>query len=68
LRLKSDPALLSNAIEETLRYEPPVVMIPRVALEALFARSPDLRLDDSRQIVWYRNAGNRGPINLHILL
>jgi hypothetical protein len=43
-------------------------MIPRVALEALFARSPDLRLDDSRQIVWYRNAGNRGPINLHILL
>jgi cytochrome P450 len=136
-RLKSDPALLSNAIEETLRYEPPVVMIPRVALEdikvegecvrrgeliqlviasanrdeahfpdgdrfditrrhgrvlsfgngphgclgahlarmetqialeALFARSPDLRLDDSRQIVWYRNAGNRGPINLHILL
>ncbi len=67
-RLKSDPALLSNAIEETLRYGPPVVMIPRVALEALFARSPDLRLDDSRQIVWYRNAGNRGPINLPILL
>jgi len=136
-RLRSNPALLSNAIEETLRYEPPVVMIPRVALEdinvegelircgeliqlviasanrdeahfpdpdrfditrqhgrvlsfghgphgclgahlarmetqialeALFARSPEPRFDDSRQTVWYRNAGNRGPINLHILL
>ncbi|MEM4781224.1 MAG: cytochrome P450 [Halalkalicoccus sp.] len=30
--LRSDPTLLHNAIEETLRYEPPVSLIPRVAL------------------------------------
>jgi cytochrome P450 len=135
--LRSRPELLSNAIEESLRYESPVAMIPRVALEdlevagqrikrgellqlviasanrdeahfsdperfditrtqsrilsfghgphgclgahlarmeaeialsALFARSPEPGLDESQSIVWYRNAGNRGPINLHILL
>ncbi len=31
--LKSNPDLLKNAIEETLRYEPPVTLIPRIALE-----------------------------------
>lgn len=30
--LRSDPTLLHNAIEEALRYEPPVSLIPRVAL------------------------------------
>jgi cytochrome P450 len=32
-RLKADPALLHNAIEETLRYEPPITMTPRLAAE-----------------------------------
>jgi cytochrome P450 len=32
-RLKADPALLHNAIEETLRYETPITMIPRLAAE-----------------------------------
>lgn len=32
-RLKADPGLLRNVIEETLRFEPPVTMIPRVAVE-----------------------------------
>jgi hypothetical protein len=27
---------------------------------------PDLKLDESREIVWYRNAANRGPINLPV--
>jgi len=31
--LQADPTLLHNAIEETLRYEPPVTLIPRVAGE-----------------------------------
>lgn len=129
-RLRAAPDLLESAIEETLRYEPPVTLIPRVAqediplrgetiragqivqlsiasanrdpshypdpgrfdiarkparvlsfghgphgclgahlarlqariaLETLFRRLPDFRLDDRREIVWYRNAGNRGP-------
>ena len=33
----------------------------RVALATLFRRLPNLRLDASREIRWYRNAGNRGP-------
>jgi cytochrome P450 len=33
--LKTNTALLPNAIEETLRYEPPVTLIPRVAIEDL---------------------------------
>jgi cytochrome P450 len=134
-RLQADPALLHGAIEETLRYETPVTMIPRIpledvevrgvripagaivqlaivaanrdperftdpdrfdigrheahilsfgtgphrcigaglameeariALETLFRRMPALRLDESRPINWYRNAGNRGPINLPV--
>jgi cytochrome P450 len=132
-RLKANPALLHNVIEETLRYEPPVTLIPRIALEdfelhgnvirqgqlvqlsiasanrdgahfpdaerfdiarspgkhlsfrmgphgclgaslareeasialtTLFQRLPKLKLDASRPIQWYRNAGNRGPITL----
>jgi len=38
----------------------------RIALETLFRRMPALRLDESRPIHWYRNAGNRGPINLPV--
>ena len=33
----------------------------RIALTTLFRRMPKLRLDESKQIQWYRNAGNRGP-------
>lgn len=131
--LKANPELLNNAIEETLRYEPPVTLIPRIALEdfdlhgntiragqivqlsiasanrdeahfpdaeyfdisrkpgrylsfgfgphgclgaplakeqarialrTLFRRMPGIQLDDSREIEWYRNAANRGPITL----
>jgi cytochrome P450 len=134
--LGADPALLHNAIEETLRYEPPVTLIPRVAgedfpwkgqlirrgevvqlsiasanrdaahfpdaerfdisrapgkhlsfglgphgclgatlareqariaLTALLRRMPGMRIDQSRPIRWYRNAGNRGPINLPLV-
>lgn len=31
--LQSEPQLLTNAIQEVLRYEPPVTLIPRVASE-----------------------------------
>jgi cytochrome P450 len=134
--LEADPDLLTNAVEETLRYEPPVTLIPRIALEdfdlrgntiregqivqlsiasanrdeshfpdpdkfdvsrkpgrylsfgfgphgclgaplakletrialeTLFRRMPGLKLDESREIVWYRNAANRGPIELPVV-
>lgn len=134
--LRAEPGLLRNAIEETLRYEPPVTLIPRIAiedlelhgstirkgqivqlsiasanrdaahfpdpdrfditrkpgrhlsfghgphgclgallameeaqiaLETLFRRMPDLDLDESREIKWYRNAANRGPESLPLV-
>jgi cytochrome P450 len=36
----------------------------RIALETLFRRMPGTRLDESREIEWYRNAANRVPITL----
>ncbi|MBA2617544.1 MAG: cytochrome P450 [Rubrobacter sp.] len=132
-KLKEEPSLLNGAIEETLRYEPPVTLIPRIALEdielrgetiragqivqlsiasanrdpsrfpdpdcfditkergptlsfghgphgclgallameearisleTLLRRMPDLQLDGTREIKWYRNAANRGPESL----
>lgn len=134
--LQANPELLHNTIEETLRYEPPVILIPRVAaedfelhgntiregqivqlnmasanrdeayfpdpdrfditkkparhlsfghgphgcigallareeariaLETLFRRMPGIELDETREIEWYRNAGNRGPITLPLV-
>jgi cytochrome P450 len=41
--------------------------VARIALATLFRRMPDLRLDESRPTRWYRNAGNRGPINLPVV-
>jgi cytochrome P450 len=130
-RLLADPGLMDSVIEESLRYETPVSLIPRitleeivvrgqriaegeivqlslaaanrdpaqfpdpdrfdaarnprgvlsfghgphgclgarlakeqamVALEVLFRRlGTDLHLDQSCEVRWYRNAGNRGP-------
>jgi cytochrome P450 len=128
--LQGDPSLLDGAVEEAVRFETPVTMIPRItledvevrgqvipagsivqlnlgaanrdpaqlpdperfdisrhigrnlafgagrhtclgvhlakataliAMETLFRRCPGLRLDEHREIVWYRNAANRGP-------
>jgi cytochrome P450 len=136
-KLQANPALVHNVIEETLRYEPPVTWIPRIALEdfelhghavrqrqlvqlsiasanrdsvhfpdaerfdisrapgkrlsfglgphgclgaslaraqaamaltTLLQRFPRLRLDASQPIQWYRNAGNRGPITLPLVV
>jgi cytochrome P450 len=131
---RDDPSLLPSAVGETLRYEPPVTVIPRIALEDLHLRDqtipagavvqlslaaadrdpdrfdrPDvfdparhprgvlsfghgphgclgariaheqtqialvllrrtsaLRIDESAEIRWYRNAGNRGPDPLRV--
>jgi cytochrome P450 family 107 subfamily K polypeptide 1 len=39
----------------------------RIALETLYRRMPNLTLDRSREITWYRNVGNRGPVNLPVV-
>jgi cytochrome P450 len=42
-RLRAEPALLHNAVEETLRYETPITMIPRVAAEDVVWRGQTIR-------------------------
>lgn len=39
-----------------------------IAVDLLIRRFPDLRLDAARPPVWYRNLGNRGPEQLHVVL
>ncbi|MGH7753642.1 MAG: cytochrome P450 [Gemmatimonadales bacterium] len=41
--------------------------IAHIALGTLLRRIPGLRLDGSKEIRWYRNAGNRGPITLPLV-
>jgi cytochrome P450 len=41
----------------------------KIALEILFRRAGGpIRPDDSREVTWYRNAGNRGPETLPVLI
>jgi cytochrome P450 len=57
--LRADPGLIHNAVEEALRYEPPVTMIPRVALEDMELRGQTIR---AGQIVQLNlAAANRDP-------
>ncbi|HXZ78956.1 MAG TPA: cytochrome P450 [Terriglobales bacterium] len=134
--VRTNPSLLHNLIEETLRYETPITMIPRVALldfdfrgqsirvgqivqlsiasanrdsahfpdgecfnilrpaaknlsfgegphgclgallakeeaqiaiASILSRLKNLKIDDRVPIRWYRNAGNRGPVNLPVI-
>jgi cytochrome P450 len=41
--------------------------IAHIALATLLRRFPGFRLDDSKDIRWYRNAANRGPISLPLI-
>lgn len=135
-QLRVNPSLLESAIEESLRFETPVLAIPRIpredftyggqtfrqgqivqlvlssanrdpavfpdadrfditrrpgrslsfghgphacmgallakeetqiALRLLLERTPNLRPDPDRPVTWYRNLGNRGPVNLPVL-
>ena len=46
---------------------PLVMEQTQIALETLFRRMPGLKLDESREIQWYRNAANRGPSSLPVV-
>jgi cytochrome P450 len=37
-KLRDDPGLIDAAIDETLRFEPPVILIPRISLEEIEVR------------------------------
>ena len=58
-RLREDPSLLRSVIEESLRMEPPITAIPRIALEDIVVRD---RLIGAGEIVQLSiAAANRDP-------
>jgi cytochrome P450 len=58
-RLRAEPELLHNAVEEFLRYEPPVQVTGRTAKEAV--ELDDLTVDAGERCVLLLAAANRDP-------
>ncbi|MGN6170286.1 MAG: cytochrome P450 [Solirubrobacteraceae bacterium] len=58
-RLREDPALLTSVIEESLRFEPPITAIPRIALEDVAVRDQTIRAGEIVQLSIA--AANRDP-------
>src|SRR5205814_662395 len=58
-RLRAEPALLRSAIEEVLRYDPPVQMTGRVALDDIDVG--DITIRQGQQCVLLLAAANRDP-------
>lgn len=56
-KLRSDPSLLPNAVEEMLRYVSPVVYMRRTALKDTRIRDQEIREGD-KVVMWY-GAANR---------
>jgi len=57
--LRDDPALISDAVEEMLRYDPPLQYLPRVAMD-------DLEIDGTKvsageTVIVFIGAANRDP-------
>ena len=58
-RLRADPGLLSGTVEESLRYEPPITLIPRIAREEIVIRDQTIRVGEIVQLSIV--AANRDP-------
>jgi cytochrome P450 len=58
-RLREDPSLLSSVIEESLRFEPPITAIPRIALEDVAVRDQVIQAGEIVQLSIA--AANRDP-------
>src|SRR5512142_2048788 len=58
-RLRADPSLLRSTIEESLRYEPAVTLIPRIAIEDIEVRGQTIAAGDIVQLSIV--AANRDP-------
>ncbi|MBX9581431.1 MAG: cytochrome P450 [Gemmataceae bacterium] len=58
-RVKADPGLIPAAVEETLRFEPPVTLIPRVALEDVTVGGQSIKAGQVVQLSLA--AANRDP-------
>jgi cytochrome P450 len=58
-KLQADPSLAKNMVEEVLRYDPPVQMTVRVALEDM--ELGEVSLSKGRQAILLLAAANRDP-------
>ncbi|MDP9236932.1 MAG: cytochrome P450 [Chloroflexota bacterium] len=58
-RLRAEPALIASAVEETLRYDPPVQLTGRTALEDITLSSGIVR--KGQQAMLLLGAANRDP-------
>jgi cytochrome P450/ribosomal protein S18 acetylase RimI-like enzyme len=58
-RVRSDPSLLPNMVEELLRYEPPVQMLPRYARQDLTLAG--IHINAGEQLLLLIGAANRDP-------
>ena len=58
-RLRSDPSLMKTAVEEFLRYEPPIQIDTRLMVEDVELRGRTIRKGDAVMLV--RAAANRDP-------
>ena len=56
-RLRADPALIPNAVEEMLRYEPPVIQFRRTATEATVLGGS--RIEEGDKVVVFFPSANR---------
>ncbi len=58
-RVRSDPSLIANTLEELLRYEPPVQMVPRYARQDVSLGG--IRISAGEQLLLLLGAANRDP-------
>ena len=58
-KLRADPSLAKNAVEEVLRYDPPVQMTVRIALEDM--EIGDVALAKGKQAILLLASANRDP-------
>lgn len=58
-RLRDEPALLESLIEESLRYEPPITLLPRITLEEITVRGKRIGAGEIVQLSLA--AANRDP-------
>lgn len=62
-RLRNDPSLARSGVEELLRYDPPVTMTARIAMEDIEVGG--ITVEAGAQVILLLGAANRDPAQFH---
>ncbi len=62
-RLRAEPALLGNAIEEMLRYDGPFMRVDRIVVDP--GKMNESQLERNQRIIFVLGAANRDPAKFH---